>query len=354
MEPEYFYGVFFMVIVDALTVAANFVVRERKVSAPDVVLSKGIFQIIISMFVIIFSASLNSSSLQCLNKRNRDDVRYEKIVEDIKEKPTVREAVLPSKWSDKNWAILFGFLGGIKHTTAFVALHFMPVSDFTLFATTMVIFTYVFGYFMIGTKLTCLKSLPCFMLLGGICLALKPSFIFEHNNIGTMDRATFTKHENIKISKIVNGNEYWIGILLSLLFSLSAAINKIIPKKCRNVSCITILLWSGIGDILAAFLAYVIPDMQLHLLSPKSLTETQLLVIVSLGIISIVTNFLIIYSDRIGSPVINSVVRRSEILLVVLIDMAYFRQYPDTIEAVGYSIVFASVIFKIAADKFDW
>ena len=47
MESEYFYGVFFMVIVDALTVAANFVVRERKVSAPDVVLSKGIFQIII-------------------------------------------------------------------------------------------------------------------------------------------------------------------------------------------------------------------------------------------------------------------------------------------------------------------
>ena len=354
MESEYFYGVFFMVIVDIFTVAANFVVRERKVSAPDVVLSKGIFQIILSVFVIIFSASLDSTSLQCLNKRQRDDVKYEKIVEDEKTKSTVREAVLPSKWSDKNWAILFGFLGGIKHTTAFVALHFMPVSDFTLFATTMVIFTYVFGYFMIGTKFTCLKSLPCLMLLGGICLALKPSFIFEDNSIGTMERATWTKHENIKISKIINGNEYWIGIILSLLFSLSAAINKIIPKKCRNVSCITILLWSGIGDILAAFLAFIIPDMHLYLLSPKSLNETQLFVIVSLGLVSILTNFLIIYSDRIGSPVINSVVRRSEILLVVFIDMAYFREFPDSIEAIGYSIVFASVIFKIAADKFDW
>ena len=354
MDKDYFYAVFFIIVVDVLPVAANFVVRECGVSAPDIVLSKGVFQILISGFIIVCSTSLHCRSVPCPNNITTDDFEYEEIDQEGKEKPNIREALLPSNGADKMWALLFGFLGGIKDTTAFAALHFMPVSDFTLFATTKVIFTYVFGYFMIGTKFTSLKSLPCLMLLGGICLALKPSFIFGHDNIGPMDRATWTTRDDIVSSKRLTGNQYWVGILLSLLFSLSAAMNKIIPKKCRNVSCITLLVWSGVGDIIAAFLAYVLPEMKLYLLKPKSLSDIQLLVIVGLGIVSISTNFLIIYSDRIGSPVINSVIRRSEILLVVFVDMAYFKEYPDSIEAIGYFIVFASVILKIAADQLDW
>ena len=354
MEPEYYYGVCFMVIVDVLTVASNFIVRQNEVSAPDVVLSKGVFQIILSLLIISYSACSHGRISYCVNKSQNNNFEYEEIVQDEKKTTSFREALLPFNFVDKMLAISFGFLGGIKHTSAFAALHFMPVPDYTLFATTMVIFTYILGYFMIDTKFTALKSLPCFMLVGGICLALKPSFIFGNDNIGPMDRATWTNQDDILSSKNVSDNEYWIGILLALLFSLSAAINKIIPKKCRNVSCITLLLWSGVGDIIAAFMSYSVPEMKLYLLSPKDLNETQILVIVSLGLVAISTNFMIIYSDRIGSPVINSVVRRSEILIVVLIDIIYFKEYPDSIESLGYLIVFASVIFKVAADKFDW
>ena len=244
MDKDYFYAVFFIIVVDVLTVAANFVVRECGVSAPDVVLSKGVFQILISAFIIVCSTSLHSRSVPCRNNITTDDFEYEEIDQVGKEEPNIREALLPSNRADKMWALLFGSLAGIKDTTAFAALHFPPVSDFTLVSTTNVIFTYVFGYFMIGTKFTSLKSLPCLMLLGGICLALKPSFIFGHDNIGPMDRATWTTRDDIVSSNSHTENQYWVGILLSFLLSLTAAMNKIIPKKCRNVSCITLLLWS--------------------------------------------------------------------------------------------------------------
>ena len=70
-----------MTVVDVLTVAAKFVVRECGVSAPDVVLSKGVFQVLISAFIIVCSASLHSISLPYPNNIATDDFEYEEILE---------------------------------------------------------------------------------------------------------------------------------------------------------------------------------------------------------------------------------------------------------------------------------
>ena len=89
---------------------------------------------------------------------------------------------------------------------------------------------------MIGNKVTVLRSLPCLVLLGGICLALKPYFIFGHDNIDLLDRDTLTNKDDMASLKSFSGNQYWVGISISLLRSLTSSMNKIIPKMCRTNS----------------------------------------------------------------------------------------------------------------------
>ena len=47
--------------------------------------------------------------------------------------------------------------------------------------------------------------------------------------------------------------------------------------------------------------------------------------------------------------------RRSEILLVLLIDMAYYHTFPDAVEGVGYGLVLVSVLgMALAGDIQQW
>ena len=56
-------------------------------------------------------------------------------------------------------------------------------------------------------------------------------------------------------------------------------------------------------------------------------------------------------ANRLSSPTINSVVRRSEIILVLLYDVIWLKDYPDIIEGCGYVIVLISVIIITFADQ---
>ena len=57
-----------------------------------------------------------------------------------------------------------------------------------------------------------------------------------------------------------------------------------------------------------------------------------------------IANGLLIMANRLSSPTINSVMRRSEILLVLGYDVIFLKEYPDAIEGCGYVIVLLSVI----------
>ena len=78
---------------------------------------------------------------------------------------------------------------------------------------------------------------------------------------------------------------------------------------------------------------------------------TKILVEIILGFFGMMANGLLILANRLSSPTINSVVRRSEIILVLIYDVIWFKEYPDVIEGCGYVVVLISVIIMTFADQ---
>ena len=351
MESEYYQGIFYMIVANVIMITSNFVVRDYDIRAVDAILAAGLVKFTLSLLFIVFthnscSREIMNSILKLINKSE-----YNEIGKREDEQSSLREVVLASNLEERKWIFLFGICDAINETTRLAAIHFIPVSDFTLYATTVVIFTYIFGYFMIGIKPTILKTLPCLMLLIGISLTIKPIFIFSNDNLNR--RIWRTGKKIVPQSDSMNDSLYWIGILISLTYSVASGIKRNIPKKCANVQCVSFLLWSGFCILVTGVVSYYVQEMQTGITNSSSLSHVKCLMIPGLGVASSAFHLLSVYANKIGCPVVNSVIRRSEILFVIFVTIVYFKEYPDNIEAIGYCIVLISVSLKIAVDKID-
>ena len=339
-----------MVVANVLIIASNFVVKEYGVKAVDAILAAGLAKFTLSLLFIVSSHNNCSREIIYSLYKLKNKSEYDEIDKREDEQSSLRKVVFASNLEEKKWILLFGICDAINETTRLAAIHFIPVSDFTLYATTVVIFTYIFGYLMIGIKPTILKTLPCLMLLIGIFLAVKPIFIFSNDD---MNKRIWRTGEKIVPQSGSKNSLYWIGILMSLTYSMASGIKRIIPKKCTNVRCVSFLLWSGFCISVTGIVSYCILEIQPGFTNSSSLSLVKFLVIAGLGVASSAFHLLSVYANRIGCPVINSVIRRSELLFVIFVTIVYFKEYPDDIEAIGYCIVLVSVSLKIAVDKID-
>ena len=339
-----------MIVANVLIIASNFVVRGYGVQAVDAILAAGLVKFTLSLLFIVFTH--NSCSREIMNSilKLTNKSEYDEIGKREDEQSSLRKVVLASNLEERKWIFLFGVCDAINETTRLAAIHFIPVSDFTLYATTVVIFTYIFGYLMIGIKPTILKTLPCLMLLIGISLAVKPIFIFSND---IMNTRIWRAGEKIVPQSGSKNSLYLIGILISLTYSVASGIKRIIPKKCANVQCASFLLWSGFCVLVTGIVSYCILEMQSGITNSSGLSFVKFLMIAGLGVASSAFHLLSVYANKIGCPVINSVIRRSELLFVIFVTIVYFKEYPDNIEAIGYCIVLVSVSLKIAVDKID-
>lgn len=297
METKYFSGILCMVVVDFLSVATGFVVREYKLSAPDIALSKGLCQVLFSLIIIV------CGKINWLNQLSeyKEIVEGDDHIEIEKEKQSVMRTLVPQNRNDRTWTLLYGFLCGVRNTTSFAAVLYVPVLDFTVLGSSTVIFTLVFAYIWIDIRFTVMNTFPCLSLLAGIFLALKPSFIFDRNDMGVVNRGTLKTQNSIDSSSSLAENQYWIGVVLSLLFSISGGMVTIIPKKCGEVPFSPLLFWSGIGDVVGACLLCALPTIKLNIFTPSNLSIMEWLLVVCLSIGSVAQNSFYIYGYQIGS-----------------------------------------------------
>ena len=165
MEEKYFSGIFCMVISDVIIVATSFVVKEYQLPAPDIAFSKGLLQLLFFLLIIFCRENC------CFNPLSeyREIVEGDNQIESEEQKPPRFRFILPPNRNDKVWTLLYGFLCGVWNTTSFAAIIYVPVLDFTFFASSTVFFTIVFAYFLIDNRFTLMDILTCLTLLGGIC-----------------------------------------------------------------------------------------------------------------------------------------------------------------------------------------
>ena len=144
----------------------------------------------------------------------------------------------------------------------------------------------------------------------------------------------------------------YLGITSAFVFAILGALGNVIPAKCREVSWYVMMLYAGFGSLLFSILANFFPDFKLNILSSGYTSNYPKIIIeITLGLFGMMANGLLILANRLSSPTINSVVRRSEIILVLIYDVIWFKEYPDVIEGCGYVVVLISVIIITFADQ---
>ena len=77
------------------------------------------------------------------------------------------------------------------------------------------------------------------------------------------------------------------------------------------------------------------------------------LISISIGAMAVLQNFLIIPMIRWTGPTVCSMMRRTEVLMVLVVDVAFYSIYPNTIATVGYGLVIASSFGMILAPKIE-
>ena len=72
-----------------------------------------------------------------------------------------------------------------------------------------------------------------------------------------------------------------------------------------------------------------------------------------IGLAAVLQNFLIIPMIRWSGPTVCSMMRRTEVLIVLLVDVAFYSIYPNATAAVGYCLVILSSCGIVLAPKVE-
>ena len=371
----YITGILCTVICNILKTTGDYVLKGFECSPADVTFVKGTFQSVvfaITIFYLIVIQGGKKALYQNIEGKNENQGNEEKHDKNLAQEITI----LPTAKSDKAWTLAFGICNGIKYASLYGAVLFIPISLHTILMSVTPICTYVFSRFLLQIKFTILKTVICVSVMGGICL-VQQSYIWFPDSIEGFENDINLTSNPTKIQTTPNHPDtnlypsnntvilestsqftgsYWIGVTLSFTFAISASLNNLIPNKCNYVSVYTLMFWAGIGDIVISFFCLLLPNVVLStVFSPHALTKLQWLFVFILGMAALLANQLTMYGNRVGSPVVNSVIVRSEVLIALFIDAIFFDRYPNYAEIVGYGIVLLSVFGMIFANKIqDW
>ena len=278
------------------------------------------------------------------------------------------------------WLLLFGVCYGLVFLSFNIGSKEIPFSYFVTIIATTPIFALLFSRCILKLKITFLKILTCLCLILGICMVMYEGLgrlEFDKNMEYETKIENPTTNSSIRnyagvvpdnsIFDSLNPNEklidsytennkskkyqrIYLGISSAFVFAILGALANVIPAKCREVSWDVMMLYAGFGSLLFSTLANFLPIFKLNILGFSS-DYTKILVEIILGFFGMMTNGLLILANRLSSPTINSVVRRSEIILVLIYDVIWFKEYPDVIEGCGYVVVLISVIIITFADQ---
>ena len=144
---------------------------------------------------------------------------------------------------------------------------------------------------------------------------------------------------------LTQNTNLWMGMICAFLFSILGALANVIPVKCKDTPVSYMMISAGMGSLFVSSIAHIVPKFQIDIpFGYKFLSTPKICKEIGIGFMITLTNGLLIFANRLSSPTINSVIRRSEILLVLGHDILFLQDYPDAMQICGYVTVTISVI----------
>ena len=77
------------------------------------------------------------------------------------------------------------------------------------------------------------------------------------------------------------------------------------------------------------------------------------LITLSIGAIAVLMSYLFLIMIRWTSPTVCSMMRRTEVLMVLFVDVVFYSIYPNIIGAVGYALVIMSSLGMVLAPNIE-
>jgi len=390
-RSKYFLGIVLVLLANVLTVLSNYFVKANKTAAADIILFKGVFQIPVFAAIVLLAQWKTKKQQQKKEEEEppktvaSDNEAVDGSGGESKQKVEPKQMTFfPRKTSEKFGCLAYAFSGGVRYASIYSAVLFVPMADLIVVLATTPIFSYFFQRLFLKTKITVLKVTFCLVVVVGVVLVVKPPMLFpqqqaaddqvataanQMNATTTADNSTLLPlltTVNTTQSELNDGSEeesvsggggskfsmdYWIGFGFGLSFAVSSALCNNIPCYFNKVAVNVFMFWAGWGSIGVAFLLPTLVGLEMNTLyNAAAMTWEQWLSVTGLAAIALFVNLLLIVAALWSSPTVMSMVRRTEILLVLFIDMAYYSIFPDAISGVGYGLVLFSVCGIVVAN----
>jgi len=224
---------------------------------------------------------------------------------------------------------------------SFLALQMIPLSDFIVFSFTAPIFALITSYFIIRSRITVVSILFAFFIVMGAGMVAQPTFIFGHENP-------------------VYKNTYAAGATMGFLCAIGSGTARVLQSYTKKVQTSHFMLVGGFTALLLGFASplFSVPNSILELDTLLENPDT------AYGFASAATSLasallLLIAVKTTGNPVLISVVRSTEIVMGLLLDIACpshagamdFASMTFWYKVMGAVVVTASVIGITLSDK---
>jgi len=224
------------------------------------------------------------------------------------------------------------------------------------------------------SKPTVVKSVLCVVVVIGVVLVVKPPLLFPptsstqsvqnitssntetlsemSSNTTTISLNSTTSQFNCRLGKSDGGSstsskftsEYWIGLAFGFGFAVSSSMCNVLPCFSKTVAVNVFMFWAGWGSVAVAFLLPPVVGLCMKTVYYASIIGwMDWVAVVGLAAVALMCNQLLIIATLWSSPTVMSMMRRSEIVLVMIIDMTR-QKFPDTFGSVGFGLVLLSCL----------
>merc|ERR1712029_457942 len=147
--------------------------------------------------------------------------------------------------------------------------------------------------------------------------------------------------------------DYMIGRAYNAAFLVSASFLTNSPAIWKDLPFEVCMFWGGISSFVTPFVSVPWIGLEMKFLDPSSMSWEYGLVCVLLGAGAVIQNFLFFPMVRWSGPTVAAIIRRTEVVLVLLVDMMFYKLFPNEIAIIGYTLVLLSSFAMVLAPKIE-
>jgi len=226
-------------------------------------------------------------------------------------------------WGSKpGFMVLQGMMGALALTLALFSVTLIPVPDALTILFTSPLPTLLLSVILFKERLNVMKVVAMILLLVGVVLVCKPSFIFTPENIDG------------------DNSSFYLGILLASLSSVLGGCSSVVLKYCKESPFGVLVFWVATSALCLSIVGqYLLPGCYILTERGQLLTLTQWGCLFGMAVAGLVAYLSLARALQLASPTVVNSCRSLEIVLSYGIQAALDNSLPDPICCSGAALV---------------